>query len=62
MSYEWAKNCFSENINLFANPQVSPEKYNLYNGLINLVMAVETELGSIKDLLEQILWELRKKE
>jgi hypothetical protein len=61
MSYERAKNCFNENISLFANPQSQPEKYNLYNGLTNLTNAIETDLGSIKDLLEQILWELREK-
>jgi hypothetical protein len=61
MSYERAKNCFDENIRLFANPQSQPEKYNLYNGLTNLTNAIETDLGSIKDLLEQILWELREK-
>ncbi len=61
MSYEWAKNCFSENINLFASPQISPERYNLYNGLINLTAAIEIDLGSIKDLLEQILWELKSR-
>ena len=36
-----AKACFLENINLFSNPQIAPEKYNLYNGLYHLTLAIE---------------------
>jgi len=61
MIYHSARNCFNENIKLFTDPQTNPEKYNLYNGLSNLTQAIDTDLGAIKDLLEQILYELRKK-
>jgi len=61
MSYQSAKNCFNENVALFANPQTNPEKYNLYDGLSNLTQAMENDLSAIKDLLEQILFELRRR-
>ena len=61
MSYHSARNSFNENLRQFGNPQTNPEKYNLYTGLSNLTQAIENDLGAIKDLLEQILYELKKK-
>jgi hypothetical protein len=45
-----AKACFDENIRLFANPQQQPEKFNLYNGLFNLAIAI----SEIEDKLRSI--------
>ena len=51
MSASTAKRCFGENVQLFADPQINPEKYNLYNGLWNLagaIEAIERKLGNIE--------------
>lgn len=40
MDYINAEKQFGENLNLFTNPQTTPEKYNLYAGLSNLARAV----------------------
>lgn len=36
-----AKDCFVENVEAFADPETQAEKFNLYNGLANLVEGVE---------------------
>ncbi len=42
MGTNTAKKCFAENIQLFANAQTQPEKFNLYNGLHGLAEAIES--------------------
>ena len=52
-----AKKCFSENLRLFANPTLEPEKYNLYNGLLNLAEAIkgiEQRIKYIKNEIDDI--------
>jgi len=36
-----AKDCFVENVETFADPETQAEKFNLYNGLANLVEGVQ---------------------
>ena len=36
--------CFLENIELFANPRVKPESYNLYKGLAAMSQTLEEVL------------------
>jgi hypothetical protein len=36
-----AKKCFADNLRRYGNAQTNPEKFNLYNGLTNLAVAVE---------------------
>jgi hypothetical protein len=45
-----AKKCFIENRDRFSDPTASPEKYNLYNGLANLAVAMEKLEAEIKEL------------
>ena len=50
-----AKACFDDNIRLFAyDPLQQPEKYNLYNGLSNLALAI----NQIEDALHSIDYRL----
>ena len=39
---QFAKKCFTENIQLFANAKTQPEKFNLYKGLHALAEAIES--------------------
>lgn len=58
-----ASSCFLENIQLFANPQTEPEKYNLYRGLAamaEIVEAAHLQLYSIETRLDSIAQEIRK--
>jgi hypothetical protein len=57
MSAQSAMDCFNENIKLFANPQIEPEKYNLYRGLGELADAIkrlEYQISVIKGTVEAI--------
>ena len=54
MSFYDAKRFFEENLQLFGDPQTDPEKYNLYNGLLNLVNALEMLDQQIRHLAEQL--------
>jgi hypothetical protein len=52
-----AKACFNENIQLFADFQQQPEKFNFYNGLFNLAVAIseiENRLLSIDHRLSSL--------
>ncbi len=49
-----AKKCFNENIQLFSNPESEPEKYNLYNGLLNLTQAVEDLQSQVRKIEQDI--------
>jgi hypothetical protein len=64
MSIQSAINCFEENIRLFANSRVEPEKYNLYNGLANMastIQRLDREVGEIKEVVDHILREVRRR-
>jgi hypothetical protein len=47
MSIQSAINCFEENIRLFGNARVEPEKYNLYNGLTEMARAIQQLDGEV---------------
>ena len=42
--------CFLENRNLFSDPSTSPEKYNLYEGLTHLSIAVNNILSKVEQI------------
>jgi hypothetical protein len=63
MSIQSAINCLDENINLFGDPRVDPEKYNLYNGLSEMARAIQrldNEVEVIKNTVNGILHEVRR--
>ena len=49
MNATTARNCFEENMRLNP-PQTSPEKFNLYNGLANLAIAIQEIQAQIQSL------------
>jgi hypothetical protein len=62
MSTQSAIACFNENIKLFGNPQVEPEKYNLYRGfgeMADAIQRLEHEIAAIKKLVGHIEREVR---
>lgn len=57
MSFNAAKRCFQENLALFGNAQAQPEKFNLYNGLANLAIALsqlQTEIQRLKNEVDDL--------
>lgn len=54
MSFGMAKKQFDENLNLFANPNTEPEKYNLYAGLSNLAQGLENLAAEVEELKRKI--------
>lgn len=52
--------CFTENRNLFSDPRSTPEKFNLYNGLLLLAQAV-TDLSSQIDQMNSEMQDLQYK-
>ena len=54
MDYYTASECFKENLTLFSDPGATPEKFNLYTGLMNLTEAIEVDMRNIKNKLQQI--------
>jgi hypothetical protein len=64
MSIRNAINCFEENIRLFGDAGVQPEKYNLYAGLAAVAHALEhleTEICAVKKEVGRIERESRCK-
>ena len=55
-----AKEQFIENVQLFGNPHIEPEKYNLYNGLANLAKGLE-KLEKKMDTLERRIINIENK-
>ncbi len=49
-----ALKCFSENLQAFGNATTQPEKYNLYNGLSNLALAIKEMQDEIERLRREI--------
>ena len=57
MSFNTAQKCFVENINLFGNAQMEPEKFNLYNGLSNMaesLQSLEQEVHRLRREVEEL--------
>jgi hypothetical protein len=54
MSMQSAINCFNENIQLFGNAQVEPEKYNLYRGLGELAHALQSVVNDIEEIKQKV--------
>lgn len=54
MNHDAGANCFFENRNLFSNPQATPEKFNLYNGLASLSTAVSGLLLKVDEMDKEI--------
>ena len=50
MSTQTAKDCFEENINLFSDPNKTPEKHNLYTGLYSLAEAIQRIEGQLQQI------------
>jgi hypothetical protein len=53
MSYATAKACFLEN-KQSVNAKSEPQLFNLYNGLLNLTVQLETDIAEMKRKLKQI--------
>ncbi len=49
-----ASECFNENRNNFSDFQDTPEKFNLYNGLENMALMIETLLAKVENLENQV--------
>jgi len=54
MSFDNAKKCFVENINLFGNAQMEPEKFNLYNGLFNMAESLQRLEQEVHQLRNEV--------
>lgn len=57
-----AKNCFSENLNLFSDTKQSPDRFNLYKGLFFLaetVQSLESDIRHMENQLNHIASRLR---
>jgi hypothetical protein len=55
--------CFNENVQLFSNSQVEPEKYNLYRGLGELANAIKklsNEIDAVKHAIDHIQSQVSK--
>jgi hypothetical protein len=50
MSFYDAKKHFEENVKLFKNADINPEKYNLYAGLVNLTKSLIQLDSSVDDI------------
>ena len=51
-----ALKCFQENLRLFADARTEPEKFNLYNGLANVAIA----LGNLQSEVHQLKQEVQR--
>ena len=59
-----AKKCFDENIRLFSDPRVSPEKYNHYQvlgGIAESVIQLSNEIQSLRIEVQSLRAELRRR-
>lgn len=54
MTQDEAARCFNENRISFSNPQTTPEKFNLYNGLECMAVMVQTLLSKVEYLEREI--------
>ena len=54
MSFNAAKKCFSENVQLFGNAQTQPEKFNHYNGLYNMAEALQSLQDEVQRLRREV--------
>ena len=64
LSLYTARKQFEENLRLFGNAQIEPEKYNFYAGLVNLTKALSDAEGKLEHLrikLDDIEREVRRR-
>ena len=54
MSIDIAKRCFEENIRLFGDANTEPEKFNHYNGLFNMAVAIQQLEAQVHNLSNEI--------
>jgi polyhydroxyalkanoate synthesis regulator phasin len=54
MSFDTAKKCFGENVQLFGNAQTQPEKFNHYNGLYNMAEALQALQSEVHRLRQEV--------
>lgn len=54
MSFFHARRQFEDNLNLFWDPNVNPEKYNLYAGLMNLADGLNRLEARVEDIEQKI--------
>ena len=54
MNHDAGANCFVENRNRFSDPKATPEKFNLYNGLSSLAVAVTDLLLKVDRMTAEI--------
>jgi len=60
MSYSAARQAFVENKDLIGTQAMDdPQLWNLNNGLLNLTLALQSDLNRIQQTLDQILRALR---
>jgi hypothetical protein len=58
-----AVDCFNENLRLFSNPQLEPEKYNLYTGLASIaegIMQLSIQVDSLQNEVQSLRSQLGK--
>jgi hypothetical protein len=54
MSFDTARRCFGENIQLFADARAQPEKFNLYNGLSQMAQALQDLEQEVQRLRREV--------
>ena len=54
MSIHTAKSCFEENVRLFGNANTEPEKFNHYNGLFHMAVAIQQLEVQVHNLSKEI--------
>jgi hypothetical protein len=55
MSYQNARNCFQENVNLIGTqPMNDPQNWNLNNGLEQFTQAVQAQLTSMQRSIDNL--------
>jgi hypothetical protein len=61
VSYQEAKACFAQNLQMIGNPMSDAMNWNLNSGLDELTTCVQQDMAQIQDILTQILHALRQR-
>jgi hypothetical protein len=61
MSYEIAKTCFEENLQLIGEPSLDPKMFNLSSGLFNLTQQIEDDVSEINRKLDVLIAALQRR-
>ena len=61
MSFNLAKSCFRENIQLTGGADRDLVSFNLYNGLFQLAQQLEKDLESLKGQVRQLEYEIQSR-